>query len=215
MTSILRINADEDVTAVRGPVVPQHSAVVEPIEEPKLLTIDSKKEYEKLRELLLSLSAFQVRFVEQYIRTASAGMAAKLAGSQSNTPEAVGYKLLQLPKIQQCIAIAMKKRIEAVGLDSIEVIHKIRTLYDRCMEEGKFDTAAKACELLQRELNSVHKGGKSVVDTAGDTPGAKKANASRELRDLDDTEFENSKADLDRVLSIVARSTSNVKTKDF
>jgi len=126
-------------------------------EELKLLTRDEKKEYEKLREILKGLTSFQIRFVEQYIRTASAGKAAKLAGSQSVTPEIVGYKLLQNPSIQMAISIAMKKRIEAVGLDTIEVIQKIREVYDAAMQSGKFDAANKACELLQKEIERASK----------------------------------------------------------
>lgn len=126
-------------------------------EELKLLTRDERKEYEKLREILKGLTSFQIRFVEQYIRTASAGKAARLAGSNSVTPEIVGYKLLQNPSIQMAISIAMKKRIEAVGLDTVEVIQKIREVYDAAMQSGKFESANKACELLQKEIDRASK----------------------------------------------------------
>lgn len=126
-------------------------------EELKLLTRDERKEYEKLREILKGLTSFQIRFVEQYIRTASAGKAARLAGSNSVTPEIVGYKLLQNPSIQMAISIAMKKRIEAVGLDTVEVIQKIREVYDAAMQSGKFEAANKACELLQKEIDRASK----------------------------------------------------------
>lgn len=134
-------------------------------EETKLLNRDEKKEYAKLRELLTSMTSFQIRFVEQYIRTASAGKAAKLAGSNSNTPEAVGYKLLADPKIQMAIAIAMKKRIEAVGLDSVEVIQKAREVYTLAIENEKYDSAIKALEVLQKEIERASKapGGLSKV----------------------------------------------------
>lgn len=126
-------------------------------EEVKLLTRDERKEYEKLRDLLKGFTSFQIRFVEQYIRTASAGKAARLAGSNSVTPEIVGYKLLQNPNIQMAISIAMKKRIEAVGLDTTEVVMKIRQVYDAAMAENKFAEANKACELLQKEIERASK----------------------------------------------------------
>lgn len=126
-------------------------------DEIKLLTRDERKEYEKLREILGTLTSFQIRFVEQYIRTASAGKAARLAGSNSVTPEIVGYKMLQNPNIQMAIAISMKKRIEAVGLDTVEVIQKIREVYDAAMSNGKFAEANKACELLQKEIERASK----------------------------------------------------------
>jgi hypothetical protein len=123
----------------------------------KLLNRDEAKEMKALREILNDLSAFQIRFVEQYIRTASASQAARLAGSKSATPETIGYKLLQDPRIQKAIAIAMKKRIEAVGLDTVEVIMKIREVYDAAMESGKFNEANRACELLQKEIDRASK----------------------------------------------------------
>jgi hypothetical protein len=123
----------------------------------KLLNREESKEMKVLRDLLTDLSAFQIRFIEQYIRTASAGQAARLAGSKSDKPENVGYKLLQDPRIQKAIAIAMKKRIEAVGLDTVEVIMKIREVYDAAMEAGKFNEANRACELLQKEIDRASK----------------------------------------------------------
>lgn len=122
-------------------------------EEYKLLNRDERKEMLILRELLKDMTAFQIRFVEQYIRTASPGMAAKLAGSTSARPEQIGYNLLQEEKIQKAIAIAMKKRIEAVGLDTIEVIQKLREIYDAAMLAGKYDAANKACELLMKQID--------------------------------------------------------------
>lgn len=116
-----------------------------------------RKEHKRLRELLTELNPFKIRFVEQYIRTASASESARLAGSQSKTPEVVGYKTLQDPIVQQCIAIAMKMRIEAVGLDTLEVIQKIREVYDAAMEAGKYDSAIKACDLLQKEIERASK----------------------------------------------------------
>lgn len=158
-------------------------------EELKLLNRDEAKEAKALRELLISLSAFQIRFIEQYIRTASAGKAARLAGSKSNTPETVGYKLLQDPRIQKAIAIAMKKRIEAVGLDTVEIIQKLREVYDLALEAGKFNDANRACELLQKEIERATKG-------AGETK-ATKTLAKMELDGQDVSE------ELDKVISIV------------
>ena len=129
----------------------------------KKLTKDESKELSAMREVLMNLSAFKIRFIEQYIRTASAAQAARLAGSTSKTPEAVGYKLLQDPQIQKAIAMAMKKRIEATGLDTVEVIMKIREVYDAAMEAGKFSEANKACELLQKEIDRASKAPESTT----------------------------------------------------
>lgn len=124
----------------------------------KLLNKEERKDTIALREMLSDLTSFQIRFIEQYIRCGVAGQAARLAGSKAANTDTVGYRLLQDIKIQRCIAIAMKKRIEAVGLDTVEVIQKIREVYDAAMEAGKFDAANKACELLQKEIERATKG---------------------------------------------------------
>lgn len=170
--------------------------------EYKLLKRDEKKEAKALREVLLKLSTFQVRFVEQYIRTASASHAARLAGSKSGNPEIVGYKLLQNPTVQQAIALAMRKRIEAVGLDSIEVIQKIRAIYDVAMENGKYADANKACELLQKEIERASK--KPTIDQ---TPEFYKGASSKNLPVPHEDLIEhgvNIDEDLEKVISIIS-----------
>lgn len=126
-------------------------------EEMKLLNRDEKKEYTKLKEILEQLNGFQVRFIEAYIKTASASKAAQMAGSNSKTPETVGYKTLQNPLVQQAIAIAMKKRIEAVGLDTVEVIEKTRKVYNEALAAGKYESAIKACDLLNSMIQQAQK----------------------------------------------------------
>jgi phage terminase small subunit len=126
-------------------------------DELKLFTRDKQKELKILRDLLQDLNPFQIRFVEAYIKTASASQAAKMAGSNSKTPETVGYKTLQDARVQSAIAIGFKMRIEAVGLDTTEVIVKLRKVYDMAIEAGKFADANKACELLQKEIERANK----------------------------------------------------------
>lgn len=126
-------------------------------QEMKLLNRDDKKEYTKLREILLKLNGFDIRFIEAYIKTASASEAARMAGSNSKTPETVGYKTLQKPLVQQALAIAMKKRIEAVGLDSVEVIEKTRRVYNEALAAGKYESAIKACDLLNSMIQQALK----------------------------------------------------------
>jgi len=132
-----------------------HNAVAIAIdkEELKLLNRDEQKEYKVLRELLTTMTPLQIRFVEAYVKTASAAQAARMAGSKSGNPEIVGYTMLKMPKVQQAVAIAMKKRIEAVGLDTIEVIQKIREVYNHALSEKNYQAAIKACELLQKEID--------------------------------------------------------------
>lgn len=125
--------------------------------EMKTLNRDEKKEYTELRKILLQLSPFKVRFVEGYLKTASASQAARMAGSESKTPETVGYKALQDPLVQKAIAIGMKKRIEAVGLDTLEVVEKTRRVYHEALDAGKYDAAIKACDLLNSMIVQAQK----------------------------------------------------------
>lgn len=157
---------------------------------------DEKAEMKALRETLLKLTAFQIRFVENYIRTASPAKSAELAGSQSSSPDVVGYKTLQNPDVQRAIAIAMKKRIEAVGLDTVEVIQKTREVYDAAMMAGKFEAANKACELLMKQIELASKIG-SVNLTATQT------RASKEL--LNKNEVKVDEGEIERVLGLLSR----------
>lgn len=164
----------------------------------KLLNRQERKEMKALREILVDLTTFQIRFIEQYIRTGSAGTAARLAGSKAANPESVGYKLLQDIRIQKAVALAMKKRIEAVGLDTIEVIQKIREIYDSAMEAGKFDSANKACELLQREIERAQKG------IGGEATKAAKVAARLGAEGHNDDQVIDT--EVDRVISILSKS---------
>jgi len=171
--------------------------------EAKLLNRDERKEMQALKEILLELTPFQIRFIEQYIRTGVAGQAARLAGSKSNQPETIGYKLLTEPKIQKALAIAMKKRIEAVGLDSVEVIMKLRRIYDEALEAGKFEAANKACELLQRE-----------IERASKAPGeaTKVGKVAARLGAEEHQETQVVENEFDRVLSIVYKNPEAAKS---
>ena len=168
------------------------------------LNRNEKAELEALRETLLKLTAFQIRFVEGYIRTASPAKAAKEAGSTSVNPELVGYKTLQNPNVIKAIAIAMKKRIEAVGLDTIEVIQKTREVYDAAMMANKFGDANKAVELLMRQIELASKVG-SVNLTGTQTK------ASRELLNKKETEV--SEQEVGKVLDILSRIPSKESTQ--
>lgn len=176
----------------------KESKEMDDITEFKLLETDSPKDTKLLRDMLSGLTSFQIRFIEQYIRTGIAGKAARLAGSESKTPEAVGYKMLQDERIQKCIAIAMKKRIEAVGLDTVEVIMKIREVYDAAMENGKFQEANKACELLQKEIERASKAAGVVHD----------AKASTKLKQME-VNGQDVSEELDKVISIVSSIPRN------
>lgn len=162
--------------------------VASDVEEIKLLDRDERKEFKELRSILQELSGFQIRFVEAYVKTASAAQAARMAGSKAQNPEVVGYNTLKNEKVQQAIAIAMKKRIEAVGLDTVEVIQKIREVYNAALEANNFMAAVKACELLQKEIDKA----KKVPLTTTESPAA--GSPSTEAA-----------SDIERVVSILSK----------
>jgi len=171
-------------------------------EELKLLNRDERKEYELLRKILNDLTPFQVAFIEQYIRTASARQAAKLAGSMSANPEIVGYKLLQNPKIQMAISIAMKKRIEAVGLDTTEVIMKLREVYSNALADKKYEAANKALELLQKEIDRATKVNGLGTSKVGD----KVLNKNEPNKPVHEEDGFDTKGELENVINLLKRA---------
>ena len=96
------------------------------------------------------------------------------------------------PKVQQAIAIAMKKRIEAVGLDTIEVIQKIREVYTTALAASNYAAAIKACELLQKEVDKAN----GLMPTAA-------GNAKIKATQVDVKEKDE---DLEKVISILSKS---------
>jgi phage terminase small subunit len=175
-------------------------------EELKLLNRDERKEYELLRKILNDLTPFQVAFIEQYIRTASARQAARLAGSQSANPEIVGYKLLQNPKIQMAISIAMKKRIEAVGLDTTEVIMKLREVYSNALADKKYEAANKALELLQKEIDRASRvGGLANASKVGEKALTRGKEDPKPVHEEDGFD---TKGELENVINLLKRAES-------
>lgn len=195
----MEIAPHSNVIAPHSNVIAPHNAVAIAVdkEELKLLNRDEQKEYKILRELLTTMTPMQIRFVEAYVKTASAAQAARMAGSKSGSPEVVGYSMLKMPKVQQAIAIAMKKRIEAVGLDTIEVIQKIREVYNHALNEKNYQAAIKACELLQKEIDKARQTKNTVGEQLVKDSGGKVSNASESL--------EKDEA-LEKVISILSRA---------
>ena len=56
------------------------------------------------------------------------------------------------PKVQTAIALGMKARIEAAGVDSIEVIQMLRSNYYAATESANHTAANRAAELLGQAI---------------------------------------------------------------
>lgn len=99
-----------------------------------------------------NLSPFALEFVHQYFQSKNATEAVKKAGSTAKRPEAVASNLMKQPNVAAAIAWGMQRRVEAAAVDSKEVIAMLKRVYDKAMENGKYNDANKAAELLGNHL---------------------------------------------------------------
>ena len=112
----------------------------------------------------MSMSALQVRFVEEYLIDLNAAEAARRAGYSKRTANQKGYELRQKPEIQEAIIIAKKTRSERTEVDQDWIIERLVENVERAMtvepvmvggeKTGEYtyqgSVANKALELLGR-----------------------------------------------------------------
>jgi phage terminase small subunit len=168
-----------------------------------------KKEELTLKKLLAKLSEKEMRFVEAYIKTLNATEAHKMTGIPVKHHDQAGYAMMQKPAVQTAIAIALKRRIEAIGLDETGVITDIKRVYDEAMKIDKLDVALKAAELLGVHIGMFQKG-KKAQEKLNDRLNTEEVR--KEILSTPDEEEEEratKKEKLNNILSIVQRNRSS------
>jgi len=173
--------------------------------EPKRAYGDWRKSVmDEYREALGALSPFQRRFVEAYLKAGSGAEAARIAGSQSKNLEQVAHNTKRLPEVQIAIAIGMDTRIQAAALDDMEVIHMMREVYHKAIQDKRYAEANKAAENLAKTLGLFQLSSKETFDD-------KVAKRAKNLRD--DKEKEQEK-ELDENASQMLHILGNAKARE-
>ena len=94
---------------------------------------------------LMPLNNRQEKFAQSYILHRNASEAARSAGYASNTANNQGYRLLQMPEIQERIE-DLEKELET----DVDVVSEIENQYTYAKANGHTNSAIKALELLSR-----------------------------------------------------------------
>lgn len=175
-------------------------------------------EREELYEILAQLSPFEQRFIEAYPKASSGAEAARMAGSIAKRPEQVANNTLRKKEVMRAIALMRARRIEASGLDEVEVIEKIRSVFTQALAHKKYQDANKAAELLGAHLGMFRGYGKQPRKSPLIGPSeeaaqlqeeADKGGLSRLLRNAD------IKDDLAAMAEIVIRTRENMDKKQI
>jgi phage terminase small subunit len=93
----------------------------------------------------MPLNNRQEKFSQSYILHRNASEAARSAGYAPNTANNQGYRLLQMPEIQERIE-DLEKELET----DVDVVSEIENQYTYAKANGHTNSAIKALELLSR-----------------------------------------------------------------
>jgi len=173
--------------------------------EPKRAYGDWRKSVmDEYRECLGSLSPFQRRFVEAYLKAGSGAEAARIAGSQSKNLEQVAHNTKRLPEVQKAIAIGMDTRIQAAALDDMEVIHMMREVYHKAIEDKRYAEANKAAENLAKTLGLFQLSSRETFDDK----------VAKRAKDLRDDKAKEREIELDENASQMLQILGNAKARE-
>lgn len=105
----------------------------------------------ELRRKFEQFTPFQRLYAEYRAKGLKQSEAAKKAGSQAEDRGAlgrVGYNTERMAGIKEYILWMGEQRAKASVIDDIEIVEKLRRVYDEAITAGKFADANKAAELL-------------------------------------------------------------------
>ena len=115
------------------------------------IDITSDKMPELLQAKLEKLSPFTKRYAEFRAKGLKQSDASKKAGSNASTRKSlgrVGYNTEQQDGVKEYIAWLDYRRAKASVIDDLEIIDKLREVYDNALADGKYSDANKAVEHL-------------------------------------------------------------------
>jgi hypothetical protein len=113
--------------------------------------MDTEKMPDELRRKVELLTPMQKKYCEYRAKGLKQHQAAERAGSSATTKQSrgrVGYNMEQEPGASEYINWLQEQRARAACVDEIEIIEKIRAVYDEAMNDGKYGDANKAAQML-------------------------------------------------------------------
>lgn len=112
-----------------------------------------KRQIELLTPMQRKYCEYRAKGLKQY-------EAAGKAGSSATTKESmgrVGYNIERMPGASEYINWLQEQRAKQACVDEIEIIEKIRAVYDEAMNDGKYAEANKAAQMLGEMIGAFNK----------------------------------------------------------
>lgn len=124
------------------------------------IDITSDRMPEELKNKLANLSSFARKYAEYRAKGLRQPDASLKAGSKAKGRAAlgrVGWNTEQLEGVKDYILWLEHKRAKASVIDDLELVDKLREVYDEAMRAGKYNDANKAVELLGNMIGAFAK----------------------------------------------------------
>ena len=116
-----------------------------------------------------ALSNFQRTYCEFRAKGLTQAEAALRAGSDAKDAAArgsVGYSIERIDGAKEYIAFLTEQRAVASGLDSLEIINKLRDIYDLAITKGKYKEANTSVELMAKVIGLLGGTGRASVGSS-------------------------------------------------
>jgi len=148
-----------------------------------------KKMPDELRRKVELLNPMQKKYCEYRAKGLKQYEAAEKAGSKATTKEAmgrVGYNIEMKDGAKEYIEWLIALRAEQACVDEVEIIEKLRRVYDEAIDNGKYAEANKAAQLLGDMIGAFDTKGANLAGAAGTKDKSTKNNVGA-FKDVDDS----------------------------
>ena len=121
---------------------------------------------QELEAMVENLTGFQRKYCEFRSKGMTQSLSAQKAGSEvkdSASRGRVGYQIEQMPGVKEYIHFLQEQRSKVVGVDELEIIQKIRAVYEAAMASDCYKEANVSAKLLGETIGLFGKAdGRSV-----------------------------------------------------
>jgi phage terminase small subunit len=104
------------------------------------------------------LTAKQTAFIDAYLVTRNAAESVRTAGYQSKRPDALGYQLLRVGRVQREIRARQTALVRRTEVDAEWVLHRLAQTYALATEAKQYTAANRSLELVGRTIGMFDQG---------------------------------------------------------
>lgn len=163
-----------------------------------------------------ALSNFQRTYCEFRAKGLTQAEAALRAGSDAKDAQArgsVGYSIERIDGAKEYISFLTEQRAVASGLDTLEIINKLRDIYDYAVSKGQLKEANRSIELMAQVIGIL--GGKGRASVGSSKEGTTLTKNDTEAFKEEEVTTTNETEDRIKELQLMIKqvNTANDKTK--